>query len=53
LFDLTQDGDEVIAFQMERETPNATSVRFTLTPAPAVDSIQYVITDGTEAPDLS
>jgi len=43
-------GEEVIAYGFQRETPNSTSVRFTLTPAPALDQIQYSVSDGTESP---
>jgi hypothetical protein len=53
LFDLVQSNLEVAAFQMQRETPTPTSVRFILVPAPATGSIRYVITDGTEVPDPS
>jgi len=51
LFDLNRDGLEIPAFQLQKQTPTANSVRFILTPAPASNSIQYVITDGTEPPD--
>lgn len=51
LFDLTRDGQEVIAFQAARQTPDDMSVRITLTPAPALDGVQYSISDGTEEPD--
>jgi hypothetical protein len=53
LFDLTRDGNEIIAYQMQKQTPNSTSIRLGLTPAPEVDQVQYVITDGSEAPDPS
>ena len=53
LFDLTRASNEVFAFQAEKQVPDSTSVRFTLTPAPPLDAIHYSITDGTEAPDSS
>lgn len=49
-FDLLNVNNVVLAFQMQKQTPNATSVRLTLTPAPALNSIKVVVTDGTEAP---
>jgi hypothetical protein len=49
-FDLFRSGNIVMAFQMQEQTPNATSVRLTLTPAPGVNSIRVVVTDGTEDP---
>ena len=53
LFDLNNDSLEIPAFQLQKQTPTENSVRFTLTPAPASNSIQYVISDGTEPPDLA
>jgi len=49
--DLLQSSNDVVAFQMEKQTPNSTSIRLTLTPAPPTDSIRVIATDGTEAPD--
>ena len=40
----------VLGFGFQRATPNATSVRITLTPAPALNQITYSVTDGTEKP---
>jgi len=50
LIDTLRGDAQVVAFGFERQTPNPTSVRFTLTPAPATNQIQYFITDGTEEP---
>jgi len=49
-FDLFRSGNVVMAFQMQEQTPNATSVRLTFTPAPGLNSIRVVVTDGTEDP---
>jgi hypothetical protein len=49
-FDVFRSGNFVSAFQMQKQTPNANSVRLTLTPAPPLDSIRAVVTDGTEVP---
>lgn len=49
--DLLRDGNEVMGFQLEKQTPNATSIRLTLSPPPPTDSIRVIATDGTEAPD--
>jgi hypothetical protein len=53
LFDTTRENNEVFAFQLQRQTPNDTSLTLILTPAPVLDSIYYSITDGSEAPDSS
>ncbi len=49
LFDIAS-GEEVLGFQLERLTPSATSVRLTLTPAPALNAVQVRLSDGTEPP---
>lgn len=49
-FDLLHSNNIVFSFQLQNQTPNATSVRLTLTPAPALNSIRAIVTDGTETP---
>lgn len=49
-FDLLNSGNTVAAFQFQKETPNATSVRVIFIPAPPLNSISVMVTDGTEAP---
>lgn len=49
-FDLFRSSNVVVALQVQEQTPNATSVRLTFTPAPGLNSIRVVVTDGTEAP---
>jgi hypothetical protein len=41
---------EIIGFGLDRETPNPTSVRLTLAPAPALNGVSYSVSDGTEEP---
>jgi hypothetical protein len=53
LFDDSRGGSSVLAFKLQKQTPADTYVRIILEPAPPVDSIRYVITDGTEPPTPS
>lgn len=48
--DLFRSSNLVMAFQLQNQTPNATSVRLTFIPAPGLNSIRVMITDGTETP---
>lgn len=49
LFDVGS-GEEVLGFQMQRLLPDSNSVRLTLTPAPATNSVQVRLSDGSEPP---
>jgi len=41
---------KVIGFQFQRSVPDAASVRVTLDPAPATNSVRVYVSDGTELP---
>lgn len=39
---------EAVGYGLKRQTPNATSVQFELVPPPALNGIEYTVSDGSE-----